>query len=344
MDAETVRKSIDILALIGGATTLKKVASCEGGEYCGSCPFCRGQDRFRVQPSHKDGGRWYCRKCGDGKWHDVFDYVQRLHHTDFLGAMEILTDKDKPAPTASIAVPAKENESEQSQEIDRDKWTDAAGAFIADCIIKLWSDIGAQARDYLHTRGLTDDTLHKWKIGYYDLDGYDTPSDWGLPPGLQMRLHKGIVIPCRDAAGLHYIKIRRSSGEPRYPYLKGSKFYLYGAQNLKNTCYATIFESELDALLAWQTGYNIGACAMPAGQTLKPEWQPLFDRIDDIVVAYDNDDPGQQAADKLCKLAHFWKAPLVPRGKDLTEFYQQTHSQEAVFEYLYDALGVINHG
>ena len=70
-------------------------------------------------------------------------------------------------------------------------------------------------------------------------------------------------------------------------------------------------------------------------------WQPMFEHIDDVIVAFDEDEPGQQAADKLCKLSHFWKAPHLPEGKDLTEYHQRGGD---VFEYLFNAVGVINYG
>ena len=43
---------VDLLSVIGSATTLKKVAATDGGEYAGPCPFCGGDDRFRVLNVH----------------------------------------------------------------------------------------------------------------------------------------------------------------------------------------------------------------------------------------------------------------------------------------------------
>jgi DNA primase len=41
---------MNLVDLIGRDTTLRKVASTHGGEYAGSCPWCGGDDRFRVWP------------------------------------------------------------------------------------------------------------------------------------------------------------------------------------------------------------------------------------------------------------------------------------------------------
>ena len=83
INTSEIRQRVDLLSLIGA--DLRKVATTQGGEYAGPCPFCGGDDRFRVQPHHKNGGRWFCRGCGDGQWHDVIDFVQKRDGLDFVG-------------------------------------------------------------------------------------------------------------------------------------------------------------------------------------------------------------------------------------------------------------------
>ena len=64
-DTAVLRQSVDLLALVGADSRLVKVASTRGGEYAGPCPFCGGEDRFRVQPEQ---GQWFCRQCSsDGR-------------------------------------------------------------------------------------------------------------------------------------------------------------------------------------------------------------------------------------------------------------------------------------
>lgn len=53
---------VDLLALIGADVPLKRVATTSGGEYAGPCPFCGGEDRFRVWPEE---GRYWCRGCDE---------------------------------------------------------------------------------------------------------------------------------------------------------------------------------------------------------------------------------------------------------------------------------------
>ena len=52
------QSGLDILAIAGRYTTLKKAASTDGGEYHGPCPSCGGTDCFRVHPNYGMLLRW----------------------------------------------------------------------------------------------------------------------------------------------------------------------------------------------------------------------------------------------------------------------------------------------
>ncbi len=193
------------MALHGGVTTMKRVADCEGGEWEAPCPFCGGTNRFSIQPYHPDGGRWYCRGCGGNHWHSVIDYVMKRDSVDFLGAVERLGggrvervfEIQPPAPR--IAEPG--------------KWADAAWQFVEDSASALWKEEGREALELLHGRGLNDDTLRHWAIGYNPDEGYGISRDWGVAAGERVFLPQGVVIPCfkDNLAEITYIKIRRSS-------------------------------------------------------------------------------------------------------------------------------------
>lgn len=80
IDVHTLNRSINLLDLALPLTQLKYVASTQGGEYAGPCPFCydHGHDRFRVQPYRLPYGVWMCRHCTEGKWKDAIEFGQRL--------------------------------------------------------------------------------------------------------------------------------------------------------------------------------------------------------------------------------------------------------------------------
>lgn len=335
MDAETIKRTADIMRLIGNATELKRVANIDGGEWCGACPFCGGNDRFRVQPYHPEGGRWYCRGCGGNKWHDVIDYVMRRDKVDFMGAMEILDGPQEKTTTTAPVKPA----------VVPDNWRDAAYQFVEDSVACLWTDEGSAARRYLYSRGLSDDALRHFAIGFNPLEGYGNSREWGLED--KVKLPRGIVIPCwkNSLADIVYIKIRRSNGDPRYQIIKGGKQWLFGGFTFIDAGTGFLFESELDAILAWQTGLVCGYASIPAGQHLQPEYYQYFKHIDYLIVAMDNDEAGQKAADGIVKRSqHYFKAQPFPTGKDLTEYYQSTGKMDDVTEWLYAQLEMLPRG
>jgi hypothetical protein len=332
LDAEAIKREADVVGLASRDTALAKVAETGGGEWAGPCPFCGGDDRFRVQnqapPGKKpQGSRWMCRHCSP-KWGDVIGYVMRRDKVDFQEALRVL------APNGSSQHGKK---AQPQQEVDRATWADAALQFLGQCQPLLWGEEGEGARAYLHWRGLDDDTLKLWMIGYNPSTGYGVPEQWGLHPDAKIKIPKGIVIPCQDAAGMHYIKIRQQNGDPKYHILRGGQGWIYGAQTYRDTTTAFLFEGEFDVMLAYQTGFTgVGYAGIPASQNITTTYQPFFESIIDVIVAYDNDEPGQEAADKLCKMPHFHKAELFPYGKDLTEFAQMGGD---VFEWLYRQVG-----
>jgi hypothetical protein len=95
LDAQDVKRHVDLLALIGRDTQLTRIAATRGGEYAGACPFCGGDDRFRVHP---EPGEWWCRHCSPSeKWEDAIAYVMRRDRLTFPEALAQLAGE--PGPT-----------------------------------------------------------------------------------------------------------------------------------------------------------------------------------------------------------------------------------------------------
>lgn len=325
-DASEINKGTDLLRLVG--RELNRVADTGGGEWAGSCPFCGGDDRFRVQPYHTNGPRWFCRGCGEERWHSPIDFVMRREKLDFMGALAKLAGVENSTPTQ-----AERKEEHKIQQIDREMWTIQAAEFADDCAANLFEEEGRKALEYLHRRGLQDETLKAWKIGYNPVEGWGRPEEWGLAPDTKIFIAAGITIPCIDTAGFHYLKIRRSNAEPKYLNLKGGEVWPYGLQTYVNPFTAFLFESELDVLLAWQTGFHgVGYASLPAGQPIKPIYAEFFNSIETVIVAFDEDPAGVKAAVELCKIPGFIEAESLPQGKDLTEYYQLGGN---IFEWLY---------
>ena len=107
-------------------------------------------------------------------------------------------------------------------------------------------------------------------------------------------------------------------------------------------CQSAIFKIVFLRSIAWQTGLVCGYASIPAGQHLQPEYYQYFKHIDYLIVAMDNDEAGQKAADNICKRSsHYHKAQPFPTGKDLTEYYQSTGRLDDVTEWLYAQLEML---
>ncbi|MFZ2096382.1 MAG: toprim domain-containing protein [Anaerolineales bacterium] len=228
--------------------------------------------------------------------------------------------------------------------IDREKWQLAGQSFITQTIQDLWGPPGEKPFEYLLKRGIKQSTIADWKLGFSSIEGWGDAQEWGLLPEDKIWIPAGITIPNFEGDVLHGIKIRKREGEPRYVLLKGSEIWLYGSDTFKDSAILYLFEGEFDCLLAWQTEYKLSYGALPAGQNIKREYQELFKPIEDVIVCYDNDERGIQAAEKLCQLPHFWNSVSLPHGKDLTEYAQ---SGGDVLEWLMqqtDHLGRCLHG
>jgi len=324
-DISNFKQTVNLLDLVSKDTTLAHVASTGGGEWAGACPFCGGTDRFRVQPAQ---GEWFCRGCGENRWHDAIDYIERRHGVGFLEALRILGASE---PSKQESMPPK-----KETDIDHEQWIDAAGRFLENCELNLWAtDQGERALAYLHKRGLNDDSIRAWRLGCNLTDRHGEKSKWGVNE--DVFLPRGIVIPCFDSAGLHYLKIRKPAGMPKYQMVKGSATWLFGLETLRDAEAAFLFEGEFDAMLSNQLFPGVGSIALPAGQKIKETYATWFHDVDRILVCYDNDQPGQKAADALCQYQGFFKAKGFPQGKDFTELFQAQGAQ-AAFEFLWEVL------
>jgi hypothetical protein len=340
---------VDLLGLIERDTRLRRVARTHGGEYAGPCPFCGGDDRFRVWPEHPSGrGEWWCRRCERGG--DAVDYVRARHNLDFVSACEWLgldlpgRDQRKQHISGAIgqAPPTNKHVEEKSlplSTLDRkhqimdgtpppSEWQKAALKITAQCEAALWTASGAKARSWLSARGINEATCRAWRLGYHGED--DRIGDLYVP--------RGIVIPCFCGPALWYVKVRRPVPPfdgPKYWQVKGSKLTLFGLDRLAGRPEIVICEGELDATLLWQLAGDLVDVIAVAGATQRPNAQALL-RLAEYrrwLVAFDNDDAGAEGADWWGFAARTRTArPL--QGKDLTDFHLAGGDLRAWVEFL----------
>ena len=162
-----------------------------------------------------------------------------------------------------------------------------------------------QARDYFKSRGLNDESIDKYMLGYWDYDG-----------------RHGYMIPIRGGDGqIAYVKLRRTREDeqaemlaksigkarpiPKYTvYPTGAKVVLVGADELKksNSTDVLVCEGELDRIIAIQEGVKMPVVTGGGGaQTFKDEWLEQLEGRRNIYLCFDNDDAGESGVDSLAR-------------------------------------------
>ena len=353
VDTAALKQRIDLLALVGRDTRLRKVASTAGGEWAGPCPFCGGRDRFRVQPFL---GVWWCRQCGGQRWGDAIDYLVRRDGMSFVDACRQLGASRSELDAGRLRAERAERVANRlglqrandvrladEREVSSD-WQDAASLFVERTERTLWSASGDRARTYLHQRGLRDHTLRARRLGFQPRYGLYAPAeDWGLD-GQRVYLPRGIVLPWMFDGCVGHLQVRTSSYDPQQRYLsaRGGHPWLFGADTIVPSAPAILLEGVLDTLLVWQEAgdllgtASLGSCRkLPSPRALKviQRAQPLFE-------GYDADVEGEAGAQRLHQVLSPTPTPTPtqtpslrrlrpPVGKDPTRFAQRGCSVRA---------------
>ncbi len=335
-------KTADLLQLAGHYTRLKHVASSGGGEWAGPCPIpgCRcHQDGFRVQPGQK---RWLCRNCTDGKWQDAIALVMRLEGLPFGEAVQRLAGS--PSPNAAMQpVPSFESISAPPSTT----WKKRAQDVIHRAQEVLWSPAGSQiiswdmpdpntdqvqtARlsplDWLRERGLKDETVQKFQLGWILRNSRDDTRHWGIS-GKPLFLSQGITLPGMVGETCWYLKVRRPRGKPKFLHVRGSRPALFITNDL--AAHATILfcEGEFDALLLAQEAGDLAGIVTfgSASQHLDlAAWGWYLLHALRFLVAYDMDGKSENGIQGLLTLRHSTRAKIPqiqPKDKDLTDFHK----------------------
>lgn len=150
-----VRDANDIVDVISGYVTLKK----QGGQYFGLCPFHNEKTpSFSV---NREKQIFHCFGCGSGG--DVIRFIQNYENMTFVEAIEMLAGK------AGIALPKQEVTREQRQMEDRRSRLMALNVEAARYFyVKLRRPEGKAALDYFRRRGLSDELMQRFGLGYAD--------------------------------------------------------------------------------------------------------------------------------------------------------------------------------
>ncbi len=305
---------IDLVALAGQHTRLKRIARTRGGEYAGPCPRsgCGGRDRFHVQAAGgADGrGQWMCRTCHP-RWGDAIEFlIWRGLAYDFRTACEWLAferygcDEQLMVPPPAPPEPC---------ELPTEAWQTAAEGFLWYAFQHLHGDTGAPALNWLVGCGIDQSTIALACLGYNPTALERPRAKCGLPPDEAGRetfwLPAGIVIPFFVRGKLWKLSIRRLAPKippgKKYKTVPGSANGLYNADAIQPGTPALLCEGVFDALAVQQAAGDLVA-AVAAGTTTGARRVPWIARLATaslVLVAMDADAGGEEAA-------HYWRDVL----------------------------------
>jgi DNA primase len=170
---EQVRAAVDIVEVIGESIALKRA----GREFKGLCPFHDDRRPSMSVVPHKQ--IFHCFVCGTGG--DVFKFVREYHKLSAGEALRVLAQR------AGIKLPELprsggrggghmgEGPGIREQIASTNEW---AGEFFEK---QLRTPQGKAGLEYLHRRGLTEETIAKFRLGF-------APDSWTGLVNAAMRL------------------------------------------------------------------------------------------------------------------------------------------------------------
>jgi DNA primase len=352
---ERVKDSVDMVDLVSPHSDLRRV----GQRWTGLCPFHDERTpSFSVNAEHK---RYHCFGCSASG--DALDFVQEIEALDFVGALEFLAERYNVELTREAEDPQAEQDRLRKERLY--KLVERAAVYYARL---LWESPEAEpARAYLADRGLGEEVLREFRIGYspqaWDKvtaaalrDGYSRQDviDAGLAQpsrggtGAIDRFRGRIMFPLADwrgkVVGFGARRLREDDNGPKYLNTSENRLYQKGRQlfgiHLARPAAAkagriVAVEGYTDVLALHQAGIREAVAIM--GTAVTPDQlKRLRQAAPTIYFALDADAAGQEAMARAARSAEGefeLRVVQLPEGSDPADLVQ-TAGTEAFDELL----------
>jgi len=350
---ERVRDAVDMVDLVSSRTELKRAGA---NRLTGLCPFHEERTpSFGVNPAEKV---YYCFGCQASG--DAFTFVMETEGVDFKGALELLADRYK------VALELEDEDPQAAEKRQRrERLLELLERTAAFYVRQLWESREAQrARAYLEQRGLHEQTLREFRVGY-------APSAWDTvlnatrrtgfankelyDAGLAQRSQKSgriydrfrsqIIFPLADPRGRVRGFAGRTMGDegdrrPKYVNSPESDLFhkrsqLFAADLARAPAAkagsVVVAEGYTDVIALHQAGLRNSVGIM--GTALTEEQVGELARLAPVVqLALDADSAGQEAMLRAARLAAGRKLELrvvaLPVGEDPADLVQRAGAEE----------------
>jgi DNA primase len=309
---DEIKARIDIIDLVSETVQLRR----SGKNYTGFCPF-HSNSRTPAFVVFPETGTWRCfGQCNEGG--DIFGFVMKKEGWDFSDALHFLAEKAgvqlKPPSTQDLAA-AEEHDNLRSL-------LEEAVTFYRHQLMQ--TSAGQPALAYLRQRGLKDETIEAFGLGYalasrdaalkhFKSKGASEQSllDAGLlserqEGGLYDRFRHRIMFPIRDERGrmagfgariLDPQDVPKFLNSPQTAVFDKGRL-LYGLDRARKAIrdgeQAVMVEGYLDVVALHQAGYS--NAVSPMGTALTEHQLYLLKRLARrIILALDSDAAGEKA-------------------------------------------------
>ena len=306
---EEVRQKNDIVDVVSQYVKLTR----KGSSYFGLCPFHNEKTpSFSVTPGKQ---MYYCFGCGAGG--NVFNFIMEYENYTFGEALKHLADRagvELPKIEYSREVREKAQERAELLEINKQ----AAQYFY----YQLRTEKGAQGYQDLTGRGLSEETMRKFGLGYSDKfggglyqflksKGYgdDRLRESGLfnvdeRHGMYDKFWNRVIFPIMDVNNrvIGFGGRVMGDGKPKYLNSPETKIFdksrnLYGLNVARTTRrkYLILCEGYMDVISMHQAGFTNAVASL--GTALTSGHASLLKRYtQEVLLLYDSDEAGVRAA------------------------------------------------
>ena len=337
---ERVKQAVDIVEVISAHTDLRR----QGARWVGLCPFHEERTpSFSVDAGEK---LYHCFGCGVGG--DTIKFIEEKEGLGFAEAVELLADRYGVELEREREDPQAEAKRQQHRRLG--ELLDRTAIFYTSY---LWdSDEAGKAREYLAQRGLGEEVLRAFAVGYAP-SAWDTVLMRGQRAGFSVDELRRVGLAQRGKGGGEYDRFRsrirfpirdrrgrtlgfggramRSDQGAKYVNTAETDFFhkskmLYGIDLAKGAIAkagrAVVVEGYTDVLALHQAGVEEAVCVMGTAIT-EEQVAALSGMVDEVVLALDADSAGQEAMLRAQRVAGDRKMRLrvaaMPAGEDPAE-------------------------